>query len=60
MKYFVSFCLAAAVVLGAATAPVFGCGGSTGGATGCAKPASTPLTTDGLAWFVRWVELLIP
>ena len=57
MKYFVSFCLAAAVVIGAATAPVFGCGGM--GQTGC-KLASMPLTFEAVVSVIRWLGLVIP
>lgn len=57
MKYFVSFCLAAAVVLGAATAPVFGCGGM--GQTGC-RVATLPLTFDVVVSVVRWLGVVIP
>ena len=58
MKYFVSFCLAAAVVLGAATAPVFGCGGSSG-QTGC-KVAASPLTIAGLRFWIGVLDAFIP
>lgn len=58
MRYFVSFCLAAAVVLGAATAPVFGCGGSTGGATGC-KVATSPVLPT-VRFLVTLFDALMP
>lgn len=60
MKYFASFCLSLAVVLGAAlSSPVstFGCGGSQ--TTGC-KVAASPLTVEGVVRWLRTLELLIP
>ena len=57
---FTTFALSLAVVLGAAlSSPVstFGCGGSqtTGG-----RVATSPLTFDGLVFWVRSFELMLP